>query len=136
MKINSEKRLNGLYKVSGYSLFELRRKTKEIKWAVVSGGSQDEITEIFMSRGIYDFFELGVFGNPLSKDEIIQREISSNNFELPALYIGDRRYDHIVSTKYGIDFVFYNKWTEFHDWPTYCKNENIRVIDDLLKLLN
>ena len=116
-------------------LHELRSKLSKTKWLVVSGGEEKEIKKIFKKKLIYNLFDSGIFGSPLSKEEIIKREISNNNIRKPAIYLGDSKYDYNVSKKFGIDFIFVSNWTEFSEWKSFCKQKNIFVVKKLANLL-
>ncbi|WP_372737915.1 HAD family hydrolase [Neptunomonas sp.] len=115
-------------------LDELRLKTKDANWLVVSGGDQQELRHVFSERGLYDFFEGGIFGSPDSKDEILKRELDSQNITQPALFLGDSEYDHQAAKNANLDFVFMNYWTEFGDWENYCQKNNIVVTSTLKNL--
>ena len=116
-------------------LSELKQQTPHQNWMIVSGGSQKEIREIFQQRNIANFFDAGIYGNPDSKDHIMQTLVESNSIQFPALFIGDSRYDHQISSKFGLDFVFISDWTEFKGWQAYCKEfglKKLNQIDDFL----
>lgn len=112
-------------------LAELKAATSHARWMVVSGASQAELHEVFAARGISHFFDAGIFGSPVSKDDILAREIASGNLQQPALFLGDSRYDHVASTRAGLDFVFISGWTEFDGWQEYCVAHRIPVMASL-----
>ena len=66
----------------------------------------------------------------------LSREIGNENLVLPALFLGDSRYDHEAATRAGLDFVFLKNWTEFSEWPGYCAEHEIAVVDNLRALLS
>lgn len=103
---------------------------------VVSGGDQVELRNIFSERGLLKYFSGGIFGSPSPKDKILNREIKNSNIKFPAVYIGDSRYDYIVSKDVGLDFIFLSKWTEFSDWEEYQKKEGFTSISELSELLS
>ena len=114
---------------------KLRDKTKKSKWLVVSGGDQIELREIFKKREITDYFDGGIFGSPDAKNEIIESKLESGLITVPALFIGDSRYDFFVSTNAELDFIFINGWTEVSDWKQFVfenKIVTVRQIDDLI----
>ena len=117
-------------------LEELRAATPNARWMVVSGASQAELHDVFAQRGIERGFDAGIYGSPDSKDHILAREIASGNLALPALFLGDSRYDHIASTRVGLDFVFVSGWTEFEGWEDYCSQHSIRIVKDLPHLMS
>jgi phosphoglycolate phosphatase-like HAD superfamily hydrolase len=106
---------------------------------VVSGGDQAELHYIFAKRGLLSLFDRGIHGSPATKDEILSREIAAGRLELPALFLGDSRYDHEAAKHANLDFIFIQEWTEFKSYKNYCENNNITVINrisDLYKYLN
>lgn len=113
----------------------LREYTAGQRWFVASGGDQDELRQVFADRGLRDWFDGGIYGSPDSKDEILQRELSSNRLSTPALFLGDSRYDHQAAESAGLDFVFVSEWSEFDQWPEYCEQHSIPVISKLSDLL-
>lgn len=116
-------------------LMDLRQATPDTTWMIISGGDQVELQEIFMQRGIDHIFNTGIFGSPYNKDEILARELTSGNIKHPALFLGDSRYDHIASTRAGLDFVFLSAWTDFEGWQDYCASNNITVLKRLSDLI-
>lgn len=117
-------------------LHELRDATRHARWMLLSGGDQTELRELFAERGIAELFDAGIFGSPDNKDQVLSRELANDNLALPALFLGDSRYDHEAATRAGLDFVFLKNWTEFSEWPEYCAEHDIAVIDNLRTLLN
>jgi phosphoglycolate phosphatase-like HAD superfamily hydrolase len=95
---------------------------------VVSGGDQAELQYIFAERGLASLFDSGIHGSPATKDEILSREIACGHIELPALFLGDSRYDHEAAQLAGLDFIFIHEWTEFSNWRDYCENNNISAV--------
>lgn len=55
-------------------LDELREKTKDSIWLIVSGGDQAELRELFAERDIAQLFDGGIFGSPDSKEVIMNRK--------------------------------------------------------------
>ena len=112
-------------------LLELRERTGHSRWMLVSGGDQAELRSLFAERGIDQLFDAGIFGSPDNKDVILERETVSGNLAQPAVFFGDRRYDHEASKRASLAFVFVSHWTELRDWKTYCRNHGISVIERL-----
>ncbi|MGM8227450.1 HAD family hydrolase [Cellvibrio sp. ARAG 10.3] len=112
-------------------LFELRGKTEHANWLIVSGGDQQELREVFTARGMATLFDGGIFGSPDSKDMILEREKAKGNIKIPALFLGDSRYDHLVASAAKLDFVFLAKWSEFCLWPQYCRTHKIEIFESL-----
>ena len=119
-------------------LEELRAQTPGASWCIVSGGDQTELREIFAARGLDHLFDGGIFGSPDSKDVIIKRELLTSNIQFPALFLGDSRYDHEVSTTMGLDFLFVSEWSDLPCWRNYTHTNLLRSItqvSDLLQVL-
>jgi phosphoglycolate phosphatase-like HAD superfamily hydrolase len=115
-------------------LDELRQLTSASSWMLVSGGSQAELRQVFEIRDLSKYFDLGIYGSPDSKDEILQRELTNQHLKLPGLFVGDSRYDHIASRNVGLDFVFMNRWTEFSNWQEYCQQHGIPIMQQVSDL--
>ena len=106
-------------------LQELRHKTEDSRWLIVSGGDQEELRFIFATRGIDQWFDGGIFGSPDAKDIIIARELSLKNIEFPALFIGDSKYDFHVATEFSLDFVFISEWSDVVNWSSWTQVNEI-----------
>lgn len=115
-------------------LHELRNATPHTNWMVVSGGDQAELHYIFAERSLTPLFNRGIYGSPATKDEILSRVITSGHLEMPALFLGDSRYDHEAATRAGLDFIFIHEWTEFKNWQDYCNKNNISIINRISTL--
>lgn len=109
-------------------LADLRSSTTKANWLIVSGGDQAELKQIFGIRGISDYFDGGIFGSPDTKNDILGREILRGNIRLPALFLGDSKYDHSAASTAGLDFVFVSGWSEVADWKTYTEQHNLPFI--------
>lgn len=116
-------------------LRELRKASGEARWLIASGGDQNELKDVFSVRGLDDMFNGGIFGSPDTKDDILARELGEEEQSASILFVGDSRYDHVVSQKFGLDFVFVNQWTEFGDWKSYCDAKGISVVPEPASLL-
>lgn len=116
-------------------LHELRKVTSNARWLVVSGGDQCELRDFFAEHKLDHLFDGGIYGSPENKDTILAREMTAGNITLPAVFLGDSRYDHEVAVRAGLEFIFISGWTEFEDWRTYFasyKIHNVSFIRDLL----
>jgi phosphoglycolate phosphatase-like HAD superfamily hydrolase len=109
-------------------------KAEGVSLFVISGADQDELRAIFDVRGLDSMFD-GIYGAPESKDEIIAREIGAGTLRLPAVFLGDSRYDHVAATNAGLNFIFISQWTEFGSWREYCTARSIPVAAALSDLL-
>ena len=113
----------------------LREATKDAKWMILSGGDQQEIRDLFAKRDLAKHFDGGLFGSPDNKDTVLAREKANCHLQMPALFIGDSKYDHESSTNAGLDFIFVSDWTEVPDWQAYCAENKIKVLSSIGQLL-
>lgn len=116
-------------------LDRLRKATEHARWLIVSGGGQAELRTVFQKRGLAELFDGGIFGSPDTKLAILEREVKNSNISLPALFLGDSRYDHEAASAQGLDFVFVSRWTELASWQKYCQAHQLRSIEQLMDLL-
>ena len=116
-------------------LQELREKTKDATWLIVSGGDQQELREVFAQRGLAELFNGGIFGSPDTKDKILARELASGNIQQPALFLGDSKYDYQAAQQAGLDFVFLSGWSEIKDWPEWSAHYQLSVAENLQTLM-
>lgn len=117
-------------------LNKLRQASHGARWLIASGGDQTELREVFSARGLDVFFDGGIFGSPTAKDQILARELSEQERGSSTLFIGDSRYDHIVSKEFGLDFVFVSQWTEFQGWEAYCESHGLLSTEQPADLLD
>lgn len=122
----------------------LKAATLDARWMLISGGDQKELRHIFARRHLNDvpkddvfladLFEAGIFGGPDIKDDVLAREKMSGNLQLPAIFIGDSKYDYEAASRAGLDFVFISDWTEVEDWHAYCADNNIVALNTIKQL--
>ena len=112
----------------------LRDASRHSKWMLLSGGDQRELRTIFARRSLAPLFDAGIFGGPDTKDIVLAREKANGNLQLPALFIGDSKYDYEAATRAGLDFVFLTDWTEVSDWQVFCQQNKINVAKNLQEL--
>jgi phosphoglycolate phosphatase-like HAD superfamily hydrolase len=122
-------------------LKELREITSDSTWLILSGGDQEELQTLFANRtlstgvSLDQLFDGGIFGSPDNKDEVLAREKANGNVQLPALFIGDSKYDYEAADCAGLDFVFLSDWTEVADWQNYTTLNKITVLPNIFSLL-
>lgn len=127
---------NGLLKCEiAEGILELRKKTSNANWLIVSGGDQEELREIFSIREIDVLFDGGIFGSPDNKEFILEREIKNGNINSNAIFLGDSKYDFKAAQHAQLDFVFLNSWTEVKDWNEFCQKSDIKSYGFLKDLL-
>ena len=113
----------------------LKEQTGNANWLIVSGGAQHELRDVFSKRGIDSLYDGGIFGSPDTKDEILAREIANANIKLPALFIGDSKYDFEAATNANLDFIFMTNWSEVNDLDAWLKDQNIQHEKSVYNLL-
>jgi len=113
----------------------LRKEYSDSKWFVVTGGDEKEVKKVFNNRDMLKYFDGGIFGSPKSKDTIFRELLNNDLITLPAIYLGDSRYDYEVSKKYLIDFLFIYEWTEVKKWEDFCAEFSIEYTEKLSDLL-
>lgn len=116
-------------------LQELKLATPQARWMLLSGGDQSELRRIFARRGLAELFEAGIFGGPDIKEDVLAREITNENLQLPALFVGDSKYDFQAATHANIDFVFLTDWTEVAGWQDFCTANRIQTAKNIASLL-
>jgi phosphoglycolate phosphatase-like HAD superfamily hydrolase len=92
---------------------------------VISGGDQAELKVVFGKRSISHFFDGGIFGSPLDKEEIIRTQISNGNLIFPAVFFGDSKYDYEVASKFGIDFIYLSDLSEITNKESWIIENNL-----------
>jgi phosphoglycolate phosphatase-like HAD superfamily hydrolase len=117
-------------------LLELKSATPQARWMLLSGGDQAELRRVFPRRHLADLFEAGIFGGPDQKEQVLAREMLNGNIAMPALFVGDSKYDHQAASGAGLDFVFLSGWTEVKDWQEYCNLHQILVRNNISQLLD
>ena len=115
-------------------LEDLRSKTPNARWLIVSGSDQSELRDVFAARQLESLFDGGIFGSPDNKDVILSRELASGGIRMPALFLGDSCYDYHASMRAGLDFVFVSGWTEVGDWAKFVSSHDLSVIHQLSDL--
>ena len=116
-------------------LADLKYQNKDAKWLIVSGGDQTELREVFATKNLAQFFDGGIFGSPDTKECILQAQLNENGIILPALFLGDSKYDYQVATKANFDFIFLTEWTEVKDWQEWVLKNNIKYKKNISEML-
>ena len=95
------------------------------KWAVASGGDQEELREVFYKRSIDKYFDLGIYGSPAPKEELVKRILRKTNDERSKiLFIGDSKYDFEVAKDFELKFLFVEEWSEYGEWRIHKGEKN------------
>lgn len=117
-------------------LDQFKALTSQASWCVVSGGDQDEVRGVLQNRKIDQLFDGGIFGSPDSKATILAREIRNKNILLPALFLGDSRYDYESSINAGIDFVFMSDWSECSFLKSRSDIKAFKNISEIVRMID
>jgi len=115
-------------------LDKLRKLTENQHWMVMSGGDQNEVRTILAQKKINHFFNYGIYGSPDSKHEIINHHQTINHEFMPALFLGDSKYDIETANKFGLDFIFIYGWTDYFDWEKHIKKNKILAYKNISEL--
>lgn len=114
---------------------ELRIRTTQARWMVVSGADQAELRATFKERELTRLFDAGIFGSPATKEEIFDSRIKSGELEWPALFIGDSKYDFEAARSRGLDFIFLRGWSEVGDMGEFISRHRLNAAENLAELL-
>lgn len=121
-------------------LLDLKKKTPNSNWLILSGGDQQELRALFDKRTLEngqklsELFDGGIFGSPDNKDEVLAREKANGNIKFPSLFLGDSKYDYEAANRAEMDFIFLSDWTEVPDWQSYCKTNQLMTLRKLSDL--
>ena len=113
----------------------LKRESKCTNWMMISGADHKELNKILEHKKIKDYFNLGIYGSPTTKKEIIERELIKKNIIYPVLFLGDSKVDYEAAINYKMDFIFLFEWTDFSEWRNFCDLNNISYIKNLINLI-
>ena len=117
-------------------LEKLKSVTQKIPWTIVSGGDQKELRDVFNKKNLTKYFKGGIFGSPDKKIDIIQREERHGLINYPAIFLGDSKLDYLAAKSLNIDFLFLTNWTDFKEYRTFCKENNIDMINSVSDLIS
>lgn len=112
----------------------LRSLPEGSKRFVVSGGAEAEVRWVLELKGLAGFFH-GIYGNPVDKLELVRRLDVAGELPGKRLFVGDARYDHVVASQFGMDFVFVSGFSEFKEWPAYCRENQLQVVQWLDQII-
>lgn len=80
-------------------------------------------------------FDGGIYGSPSSKEQILAEQIAGSNLRLPALFLGDSKYDYFAAYSAGLDFIFVSLWTELPEWESFVQEQCLHSIPCINALL-
>lgn len=116
-------------------LNDIRLQFPHAEFAIISGGDQSELTDVFSARNIDHYFTSGIWGSPATKYDNINSQFSSLVVK-STLFIGDSQLDHQVAESFGFDFIFVSDWTEMPDWQSYCDQHNVKAFRNIGDYVN
>jgi len=97
---------------------------------LLSGADEAEVRDLVKHAGIASLFR-GIFGGPVTKMEHLERL----RLVGPTCYFGDSRYDYEVARRFGLDFVFMSRHTQFAGWPEFFSDKpQVTVVRDFESL--
>jgi phosphoglycolate phosphatase-like HAD superfamily hydrolase len=82
---------------------------------IASGGPQDELRDIFKTRGIAQYFK-EIFGSPTDKITILATLAQQNVDLRQGVFIGDANADFKAAQSQEMDFVFVSQYAESSSW--------------------
>lgn len=93
---------------------------------VLSGGDEGEVRALLENAGLAPLFRR-IMGGPRSKVDHVERlELSGKT-----CYFGDSLYDYEVASRFGLDFVFLSRYTQFAEWESFFSDKpEVAVIHD------
>jgi phosphoglycolate phosphatase-like HAD superfamily hydrolase len=107
---------------------------RNCKLYVVTGGEESEAKVALAQKGILPKFD-ALYGSPRPKDEILQKLVGQGGLPLPGVYFGDSKFDFEMAGKFGLDFVFVSKYSEFEGWEKFFADKNVKIVGTLRELL-
>lgn len=93
---------------------------------VLSGGDEEEVRKMLANARIAGLFR-EILGGPASKMEHLERLGLTG----PTCYFGDSQYDYEVAARFGYDFVFLSRYSQFREWRAFfAQRPGVRVVAD------
>jgi phosphoglycolate phosphatase-like HAD superfamily hydrolase len=98
---------------------------------LLSGADEGEVRELLQNAGVASLFQ-AILGGPSSKVEHLERLGLAG----PTCYFGDSRYDYEVAERFGFDFVFLSRYSQFTEWATFFLHRpEVVVVEGFRSLL-
>lgn len=98
--------------------FVERLAARSLPLYVLSGGDEAEVRTLLENAGLAPFFH-DILGGPTSKVEHLERL----GLSADTCYFGDSRYDYQAASRFGFDFVFLSRYTQFQDWELFFSDK-------------
>lgn len=101
---------------------------------VVSGSDEDELINVFKSRGISGLFNK-ILGSPTAKTKNVALVISDNNLAArDTCLVGDSLGDYEAAIANSIEFIFCKKYSNTPELADRFQRENVKIINTLEEL--
>lgn len=131
--------------VKGIEDFLIQLNQIGIKCFVNSGGDEVELNKVFKKRNLDQYFVkiLGSPGNKITNMFNIMHTINGlDNYKANYLdvipntvFFGDSEIDYICASKFNCDFVFVSEHSEWDEGYNFCKERNIKIINNFDELI-
>lgn len=108
-------------------------RSLNISCYVASGGDQQEVREVFDSRGLSSYFD-EIFGSPLSKIENLAILKKSGKLEGLGIFFGDARSDMEAAEKNNLDFIFISGVSEWNDGINHSKVKGFDIFNNFQEI--
>ena len=117
-------------------IYEIRNFFPKSNFAIISGSDQTELRWVFRNLNLDYIFNLGIYGSPLNKKEIVSKIYSENKIKPNTIFFGDSLYDYEVAKYFDMDFVFISDWTELKEWREFTIKNKIETCKNLTEYLD
>lgn len=97
----------------------------DVQLHVLSGGDEEEVRRLLAFNEVSNLIE-NICGGPTTKAEHLERL----GLEGRLCFFGDSALDYEVARKYGFDFVFLYRYTQFVGWREFFCDGDVRVETD------
>jgi phosphoglycolate phosphatase-like HAD superfamily hydrolase len=98
---------------------------------LLSGGDTSELEAVLGSAGLTHRF-VAIMGGPADKSSHLERLALRDR----TCFFGDSKHDHEIAERFGFDFVFVSRHTQFRGWREYFQGRpQVRTIPDFEALL-
>ena len=107
-------------------------KKLKINFFILSGGDLKEIEKILEINNLKSYFPLIYAGQNTKIESLSRIQLKRNN-----LYIGDSIVDYNAAKKFGIDFIFMYRYTQFLTWENFFSDKKeVKIIKDFSSFFN
>lgn len=104
-------------------------QSNKIPCFINSGGDQKELRQVFLERGLDQFFSK-ILGSPKSKKQNLEKLFVEKLLSPSTLFYGDAYSDFLAAKTYEIDFIYVSTVSEWAGGLQFCLENKIPVIRD------